>query len=140
MCNGKIHYKWPFSIARLVYRRVNPHSEHPKSRPGGYWSSAPPNQNRSNPNGHPPTASCIGCVALKFPWSSFFDDFITLCRKNEAPTMEIATSQFFRLLGWLVSEGDKNLPFAVPSKRWALRLTAPGAIWMGPFPQYSEKD
>ena len=64
----------------------------------------------------------LGCVSLKFPWSSFFDDFITLCRKSEVPTMEIATKQFFRLLGWLVSEGDKNLPFASTFKALGVEI------------------
>jgi hypothetical protein len=64
----------------------------------------------------------LGCVALKFPWSSFFDDFITLCRRGEVSTMEIATEQFFRLLGWLVSEGDKNLPFASSFKALGVEI------------------
>lgn len=50
----------------------------------------------------------LGCVALKFPWSSFFDDFITLCRKCEAR--------------WLVSEGDKNLPFACTFKALGVEI------------------
>ena len=64
----------------------------------------------------------LGCVALKFLWSSFFDDFITLCRKGEAQTMEIATGQFFKLLGWLVSDGDKNLPFASSFKALGVEI------------------
>ena len=64
----------------------------------------------------------LGCVALKFLWSSFFDDFITLCRKGEAPTMEIATGQFFKLLGWLVSDGDKNIPFASSFKALGVEI------------------
>lgn len=63
----------------------------------------------------------LGCVALKFPWSSFFDDFITLCRKGEAPTMEIATEQFFRLLGNLpFSESFKALGVEIDCSQWLL--------------------
>ena len=36
--------------------------------------------------------------------------------------MEIVTSQFFRLLGWLVSEGDKNLPFASSFKALGVEI------------------
>jgi hypothetical protein len=54
----------------------------------------------------------LGCTAMKFLWSSFFDDFITMSRKSEADAMSIASSQFFRLLGWLVSSGEKDLPFS----------------------------
>ena len=36
--------------------------------------------------------------------------------------MEIVTSQFFRLLGWLMSEGDKNLPFASSFKALGVEI------------------
>jgi len=29
--NGKIHYKWPFSIAMLNYQRVTEHPSYPSS-------------------------------------------------------------------------------------------------------------
>ena len=64
----------------------------------------------------------LGCVSLKFPWSSFFDDFITLRRRCEVDTMEIATGQVFRLLGWMVSEGDKSLPFASSFKALGVEI------------------
>ena len=73
----------------------------------------------------------LGCVSLKFPWSSFFDDFITLCRRCEVASMEIATEQFFRLLGWMVSEGDKSLPFASSFK--ALGVEIDCSQWMAGF-------
>ena len=54
----------------------------------------------------------LGCVALKLPWTNFFDDFITLARSEESVSVEVVTRQFFRLLGWAVSEGEKDLPFS----------------------------
>ena len=73
----------------------------------------------------------LGCVSLKFPWSSFFDDFITLCRRCEVATVEIATGQFFRLLGWMVSEGEKSLPFASSFK--ALGVEIDCSQWLSGF-------
>ena len=35
--NGKIHYKWPFSIAMLVHQRVDDIDLLPESEPGRYW-------------------------------------------------------------------------------------------------------
>lgn len=54
----------------------------------------------------------LGCKALKLAWSNFFDDFITFARQQEAELVSISTLQFFKLLGWGVSLGDKDLPFA----------------------------
>jgi hypothetical protein len=59
---------------------------------------------------------------MKFLWSSFFDDFITLSRKSEADAMSIASSQFFRLLGWLVSAGEKDLPFSETFKALGVEI------------------
>ena len=64
----------------------------------------------------------LGCVSMKFLWSNFFDDFVTLSRRAEADTMQIATSQFFRLLGWMVSSGDKDLPFACSFKALGIEI------------------
>ena len=64
----------------------------------------------------------LGCTAMKFLWSSFFDDFITLSRKSEADAMSIASSQFFRLLGWLVSAGEKDLPFSETFKALGVEI------------------
>ena len=58
----------------------------------------------------------LGSVALHFIWSSFFDDFVTLARQSESRAVDIAISQFFRLLGWATSSGDKDLPFGVKFK------------------------
>jgi len=64
----------------------------------------------------------LGCTAMKFLWSSFFDDFITLSRKSEASAMSTATSQFFRLLGWMVSAGEKDLPFSETFKALGVEI------------------
>ena len=54
----------------------------------------------------------LGCKMLKLAWSNFFDDFVTLARASESKMVAIAVDQFFKLLGWAVSAGDKDLPFA----------------------------
>lgn len=53
----------------------------------------------------------LGCKALKLIWSNFFDDFITLARSQATELVTIAAQQFFQLLGWAVSLGDKDQPF-----------------------------
>ena len=53
----------------------------------------------------------LGCKALRLIWSNFFDDFITLARSQEAELVEITAQQFFKLLGWAVSSGEKDQPF-----------------------------
>ena len=54
----------------------------------------------------------LGCKMLKLAWSNFFDDFVTLARASESKTVAIAVNQFFKLLGWAVSAGEKDLPFS----------------------------
>lgn len=70
----------------------------------------------------------IGCRALSIPWTSFYDDFVTFARTAEAHIVEVLLTQFFKLLGWQISEGEKNLPFAesfralgveISCERWA---------------------
>eukprot|EP00435_Cladocopium_sp_Y103_P050486 s403_g15.t1 len=77
----------------------------------------------------------LGCVALKLLWSNFFDDFVTLCRSKEADTMSIVTSQFFKLLGWEISSGEKDLPFAASFKALGVEVNlsnwAEGSITFG---------
>ena len=64
----------------------------------------------------------LGCVAMKFLWTSFFDDFVTLARKEETRSMDISASQFFKLLGWIVSAGDKDLPFSESFKALGVEI------------------
>ena len=54
----------------------------------------------------------LGCRMLKLAWSNFFDDFVTLAREGECKSVAIAVDQFFKLLGWMVSTGEKDLPFS----------------------------
>ena len=54
----------------------------------------------------------LGCKALSLAWSNFFDDFITFARQQETEMVSVAIVQFFKLLGWGLSLGDKDFPFA----------------------------
>ena len=54
----------------------------------------------------------LGCRMLKLAWSNFFDDFVTLARAGESDSAALVVEQFFKLLGWMVSSGEKDLPFA----------------------------
>eukprot|EP00438_Fugacium_kawagutii_P023706 Skav228033 [mRNA] locus=scaffold1188:5424:7796:+ [translate_table: standard] len=65
----------------------------------------------------------LGCVALNLTWSSFFDDYITFCRECEAAVVDGVVSQFFKLLGWLVSAGDKDMPFASEFKALGVEIS-----------------
>ena len=58
---------------------------------------------------------------MKFPWS-FFDNFVTLSRKIEADSVQIATSQFFKLLGWFTSSDNKLLPVADSFKALGIEI------------------
>lgn len=49
---------------------------------------------------------------LKLAWTNFFDDFIMLSRQSEVSAVDGTIALFFRLLGWAVSAGEKDLPFA----------------------------
>ena len=65
----------------------------------------------------------LGCVALGLIWSSFFDDFVTFCRHSEADLVAGVIVQFFKLLGWQVSSGDKDLPFAREFKALGVEIS-----------------
>eukprot|EP00435_Cladocopium_sp_Y103_P041947 s405_g11.t1 len=64
----------------------------------------------------------LGSVALKLTWSNFFDDFVTLARSDEAEVVSLTVSQFFRLLGWEVSTGEKDLPFSPTFKALGVEI------------------
>ena len=64
----------------------------------------------------------LGCKALHLTWSNFFDDFITLAREPECPLVSLAAIQFFKLLGWAVALGDKDLPFDVRFKALGIEI------------------
>ena len=64
----------------------------------------------------------LGCVALKLPWTNFFDDVITLARSEESVSVDVVTRQFFRLLGWGVSEGEKDFPFSEKFKALGIEV------------------
>ena len=64
-------------------------------------------------------AVVLGCVALKFLWSSFFDDFITLCRKGEAQPWKLQLDSSSSYLGGWCRMVTKTFPLLAPSRRWA---------------------
>ena len=70
----------------------------------------------------------LGCKMLRLLWSNFFDDFITLARVEESESIGIAVSQYFRLLGWAVSDGEKDLPFSACFK--ALGVEVNLSCWL----------
>lgn len=70
----------------------------------------------------------LGCKALHFTWSNFFDDFITFAKATEAELVSGVALQFFNLLGWAVSLGDKNLPFCEKFK--ALGVEVDCSNWL----------
>ena len=49
-------------------------------------------------------------------------DFITLARTAEADSVEVVASQFFKLLGWCVSEGEKDLSFSTKFKALGIEI------------------
>ena len=70
----------------------------------------------------------LGCKALHLTWSNFFDDFITLAREPECPLVSLAALQFFKLLGWAVALGDKDLPFDVRFKALGIEINC--ELWL----------
>ena len=64
----------------------------------------------------------LGCKILKLTWSNFFDDFITLAREPECDSVSLLVAQFFKLLGWGVSDGEKDLPFSTVFKALGVEI------------------
>ena len=64
----------------------------------------------------------LGCVSLGLAWSRFFDDFVTFCRASEARLVEGVIARFFKLLGWQVSSGVKDLPFSSEFKALGVEI------------------
>ena len=80
----------------------------------------------------------LGCKMLKLAWSNFFDDFVTLARVGESKSVSIAVDQFFKLLGWAVSSGDKDLPFA--SRFKALGVEVDLSSWKNGLVRFSNTE
>ena len=80
----------------------------------------------------------LGCKMLKLAWSNFFDDFVTLARIDESKSVSIAVDQFFKLLGWAVSSGDKDLPFAGKFK--ALGVEVDLSSWKSGLVRFSNTE
>lgn len=71
----------------------------------------------------------LGCKALSLTWSNFFDDFITLAREPECEMVSVVALQFFKLLGWAISLGDKDLPFSPRFKALGIEINC--ERWLG---------
>ena len=46
----------------------------------------------------------IGCALLHFCWSSYFDDYLSVCNQAETRHLDVCASLLFQLLGWKLSE------------------------------------
>ena len=61
-------------------------------------------------------SSCLVAIAaseFSIPVTSYFDDFITVCEKEEVHSVSGCMAGLFKLLGWKFAEhGDKAQPFA----------------------------
>ena len=54
----------------------------------------------------------LGAIALKIPWTCFYDDYIVVAPCHHTRALHRAVSSFFRLLGWTsAEEGSKATPF-----------------------------
>ena len=54
-----------------------------------------------------------GCLQASLVWTSFFDDFICVCRPEDASSTDLAVRHFFGTFGWeLSSDPEKDLPFS----------------------------
>jgi hypothetical protein len=55
----------------------------------------------------------IGSIGCRLLWTSFYDDYISLCKPSLSSCTETTISSLFKLLGWAFAEdGDKCLPYA----------------------------
>lgn len=63
----------------------------------------------------------IGTVLLHFTWTSYFDDFLSVCDGRVSKHVDICTSLLFQLLGWKLSE-DKLVPYDVCCKVLGIEL------------------
>lgn len=51
----------------------------------------------------------IGSTLLHFCWSSFFDDYLSICNQAETKHLDVCTALLFQLLGWRLSD-EKLVP------------------------------
>lgn len=56
----------------------------------------------------------LGTMLFHFVWTSYYDDFIVICRKGDEDNTDRLVRQFFSVLGWeFSSDADKDKPFGV---------------------------
>ena len=63
----------------------------------------------------------LGSVLPAFIWTSYFDDFLSLCDARASKHVEICTSLLFQVLGWKLSE-DKLVPYETCCKVLGVEL------------------
>eukprot|EP00438_Fugacium_kawagutii_P007883 Skav213958 [mRNA] locus=scaffold1979:307938:309152:- [translate_table: standard] len=63
----------------------------------------------------------VGNAKLKFAWSAYFDDFLSVCEEASAKHTDMCISAMFSFLGWKLSE-DKLIPFDSVCKVLGVRL------------------
>ena len=54
----------------------------------------------------------LGTMLFHFVWTSYYDDFIVVCKKGDEENTDRMVRQFFSTLGWeLSSDAEKDRPF-----------------------------
>ena len=66
---------------------------------------------------------------LALPWTNFFDDFITSARRAESESLSVMVNKFFKLVGWTVSSGEKDLPFSEKFKALGVEIDLTVTAW-----------
>lgn len=54
----------------------------------------------------------VGTTAASLVWTSYFDDYIVVCRPEDATSTDLAVRHLFGALGWQLSEDEKDCPFS----------------------------
>ena len=75
----------------------------------------------------------IGTVGLRLPWTVFYDDYTTICKKRLSHGTGITAEALFDLFGmWYAKEGSKATDFDVVFKTLGLQVSL-GAVCKGFF-------
>ena len=65
----------------------------------------------------------VGTLGLRVLWTVYFDDYSTVCLKEEAEQVTFFVHSLFKLLGiWFAETGEKAPPFAVCFKTLGLQV------------------
>ena len=63
----------------------------------------------------------IGSTLLHFCWSSYFDEYLSVCNQAETKPLDVCTSLLFQLLGWKLSD-EKLVPYGICCKVLGIEL------------------